>query len=52
MLKKRGIGEWDDPSKMKRLIILKIKFEGKEIMLREGDEGQVGAVKKFYCKKS
>lgn len=30
LLEKRGVEEWDDPSKMKRFIILNIKFKGKE----------------------
>ena len=52
LLKKKGSEEWDDLSKMKRFIILKIKFEGKDVTLREGDEEKVGATKEFYRKKS
>ena len=50
-MKKRGIDEWNDPSKMKRMIILKIMFKGNE-RLREGDERRVVVAKKFYRKKS
>ena len=52
LLKKRGLEEWDDSSKMKRLVILITKFEGKEVELREGDGRKVGTVKKFYRMKS
>ena len=52
LLKKIGVEEWNDSSKMKRLIILKIKFEGKEVTLREGDGGKVSTAKEFYHKMS
>lgn len=35
-MKKEGVKEWDDHFKMKRLIILKIKFEVKKVVLKEG----------------
>ncbi len=41
-MKKRGIEKWDDPSKMKGMIILKINFKGRrKSCLKEGDEGRV-----------
>ena len=49
-MKKRGTEEWDNPSKMKRMIILKIKFKGKEVPLREVDRERV--LVEFYQKKS
>ncbi|TYK06491.1 putative mitochondrial protein [Cucumis melo var. makuwa] len=53
LLKKKSVKEWDDdPSKMKRLIILKIKFKGKEAALKESDGGKVGMIKELNYKKS
>ena len=52
MLKKKSVEEWDDLSKMKRLINLKMSFEEKEFMLKEDDGGKVGTTKELYRKKS
>ena len=51
-MKNKGVEKWNDPSKMKKLIIVNIKFKGKEVALREGDDGKVGSTKKFYREKS
>ena len=51
-MKKRGAKEWDDTSKMKGMVILKIKFKGrKEVALERRRWRKSVTTKEFIIRK-